>query len=320
MSGTTKSIQSQITDASKIAREDFIGPLAPESPSDEIDATINDGTKTAVTLSKRNGAEKPPVPSRIAQKPVRQSAPDITNLMLATIFTSSLAGLALAGLEVSKSGISRESAATFLASWGLIAAFLLVTAYFLSRQQKVVQFAARTNSRLFWTTLACSCLTISATALAFAKIPASNVLVAEAVVEKSEILPAQSSETVLEIASFKDISLGKRKFSEHFPTVHAFSGASPFPNAQPYVVQPDLPHVAPIMGQEVQNKKIAEKIIPAAAKPDRTIKAEKAKTSTARSAAPKTSNVKSTGFRDNSALDCRDIAALRTAECRSELK
>ena len=140
MSGTTKSIQSQITDASKIAREDFIGPLAPESPSDEIDATNNDGTKTAVTLSTRNGAEKPPVPSRIAQKPVRQSAPDITNLMLATIFTSSLAGLALAGLEVSKSGISRESAATFLTSWGLIAAFLLVTAYFLSRQQKVVQF------------------------------------------------------------------------------------------------------------------------------------------------------------------------------------
>jgi hypothetical protein len=72
----------------------------------------------------------------ISQKPLRRAIHDISNLLLVSIFTSSLAGLTLAGVETTRSDISANSAAVFVGTWALLASVLLVLTYFFSARRR----------------------------------------------------------------------------------------------------------------------------------------------------------------------------------------
>jgi hypothetical protein len=361
MSGTPTSFQQD--PAEKPITE--IGYASPDSRSKAengaptADHQIENGDLREAVASKNKTTAVAGIraaPTTISQKPLRRAIPDISNLLLVSIFTSSLAGLTLAGVETTRSDISANSAAVFVGTWALLASVLLVLTYFLCRQKKVVRFATRSNSRLFWTTLTCSCLTIGTTALAFSFRPDDGVeLLAKIDTQALNPAPSQAARTTNFNAPIDKFSLSaEQKFSEHYPVMQHRVLANPasLQQNQPVAPQSDPVDISPDLNQIAKERPATHKITPVAAKPDRTVKAEKPKPSnrSTRKATKKkrtTKNkpvavqlqptivntpektaeiaqalkVKSSRkgvFYNNNNIDCSGSAAFRKTECRDQ--
>ena len=318
--------------------------------SDHIDSTQPAGQSSQAHQKENNKIQQIQNPEQ------NQTSTYASSVMISAIFTSSLAGLALAGYQISKSTHPGDGIISFIGIWASLTAMLLVAAYFAGAQKPIAQFVSRSNWRTFLTTLVCSSVMISGTALALnlqSATPSTSSTSTSAASSPDDRRSSMPHGTT-PLGSFQSLQVAAPKFSEHYWTPPNALGEDPFTRKAPNERKYSQPPVDGPLMIEVQNKKLAETITPAAAKPDRTIKSEKpssllkkkkavtkpkskkvrrkvakpaTKEKSTKVAAKKTEaeitplvkSVKPGQFSNNQQIDCSGSQAIGSSACREQL-
>ncbi len=197
-------------------------------------------------------------------------SPNASVQLLGIALASSLAGLLIIAVHIFQTNTAPVDAITRISVWAACSTLTLFIAHYLGHRPGVSKLIGHSNLRMFATSLVFSGVLLS-TISVLINLPQS----AFAAVNTRIGLQIQQAPPVEPVASFDTFKNGPPKFSEHYWTPP--KPGAPLPHMQLFPEQSDdySPFGERPETLEVENKKTAQKIVPAASKPDRSVKAEK---------------------------------------------